>query len=175
MPTDSFAAHEAEFKKAFIYVTSFALRMQWYGACHATTAVMFCIAKRLGIGATPCIGEADKDGIVFDHSWLEIEGKVFDIAILLPFKMSMSTGQIYNGIDMKTGLGPDIEYGVSFQGLDEQAAYAFSMNLYEYLKNCPSPDLIDLVKGACSSIGVYVSNKWIRENLSIEHWILVKR
>ena len=49
MPTSNFAAHEAEFKKAFIYVTNFALRMQWYGACHATTAVMFCVAKKLGI------------------------------------------------------------------------------------------------------------------------------
>lgn len=162
-----------QFKKAFFRLTDYVLERGWCGACHATTAIMFCIAKRLGIPALACIGEARKDGIVFDHSWLEIGGEPFDIAILLPLKMHMSTGPVYCGIDLKTGLKADIEYGVSFQGLDEQASRVYSLNLYHYLKKCPSPDLIELIKNVCSSIDLYISNKWIRENLSDEYWEMI--
>ena len=34
----------------------FMIQKQWFGACHATTAMMFAFAKKIGIDAIPCIG-----------------------------------------------------------------------------------------------------------------------
>ncbi len=43
--------------------------MNWYGACHATTAMMFAFAKKLGIDSIACIGECEQKGYKpFDHS-----------------------------------------------------------------------------------------------------------
>lgn len=163
-----------KFQKAFSYLCNFVIKKQWLGACHAVTAVLFGVAKRLEIESVPCIGEVKNAFTIFDHSWLEINGKKFDIAIIMPLNMAYATGPVFNDMDLTTNEPIDMEYGVEFEGLGDQAMFAYAQDIYSYMKACPNPDLIDLLKRTCSSIGVYVSDKWIRENLSDERWVLRK-
>lgn len=74
---------------------SFMRKNNWYGACHATTAMMYAFAKKIGIDATPCIGECEQKGFQpFDHSWLVIDDKIYDLAISMPFIEEMAKGPV---------------------------------------------------------------------------------
>ena len=50
------------------------------GACHASSAILFILLREQGYEAVPCIGEVSKQPIVFDHSWIEINGNIIDAA-----------------------------------------------------------------------------------------------
>lgn len=55
----------------------FIIKNGWQGACHASVAMMFAVAKKLGIDAKPCIGECiQKNQELFDHSWLLIDKNI---------------------------------------------------------------------------------------------------
>lgn len=60
----------------------------WAGACHATSAVLHVILKEQGVDSELCIGEVRKNVktqiIYTDHSWILIDGLIYDIAIYKP-------------------------------------------------------------------------------------------
>ncbi len=154
----------------------FMKKKNWYGACHATTAIMFAFAKKVGINSTPCIGECkQKQYEPFDHSWLLIDGKIYDIAISMPFIHSMAKGPVYGSIDISTGLEVEMSYGIKFLGLDAQAEFAYENNLYDYLKGSPEINLINLTIDLAKNCKVYLSRKWLEQNLSNERFVLIAK
>lgn len=165
--------NEKIFKSCFKEVQKFMIRKKWYGACHATTAVLYAICKVLDIKCTPCIGEVLYK-IYFDHSWLVIDGAIYDLAITMPFEDACATGPIFKNIDLSTGKKVILQYGVQYQGLDEQAQFAYSMPIYDYLKNSPEINLINLVIDTLKLNGKYVSRNRLQQILSDDKWVLVK-
>ena len=165
--------NEDIFKKCFKEVQKFMVRKGWYGACHATTAVLYAICKVLDIEANPCIGEVFYKAY-FDHSWLEINGAIFDLAITMPFVDDYATGPIFNSIDLTTGEKATLDYGVKYQGLDTQAKYAFSMSIYKYLRNSPEVNLIELVIDILKLNGKYISRSRLENILGDDRWVLVE-
>jgi hypothetical protein len=69
--------------RAYLQVLSFIHATQWQGACHASSAVLVVLLGSQGIPAQPCIGEAKCGAKVFDHSWVEIAGEIYDPAVSL--------------------------------------------------------------------------------------------
>lgn len=62
----------------------------WSGACFATSAINFILLSELGIKSELCLGvfsstSEDIFGIAklrqYDHAWLEIDDRVYDVAI----------------------------------------------------------------------------------------------
>lgn len=97
----------------------------WGGACYATTAIMHTLLKLVDIESTPCIGVVECiNGDIFDHAWLEVSGKVFDIAIAYPKGVSKSTVAAfvdpsgYRGVEET----PNIKYGIDMT-LDSEAKF----------------------------------------------------
>lgn len=164
--------NEEVFKSCFKDVQNFMKRKQWYGACHATTAVLYAICKVLDIKCTPCIGEVLYK-IYFDHSWLIIDDAIYDLAITMPFEDACATGPIFKDIDLSTGKEATIQYGVKYQGLDEQASFAYSMSIYDYLKNSPEINLINLVINTLKMNGKYISRSRIQQLLGNDSWKLI--
>lgn len=154
---------------------SFMRKNNWYGAYYATTAMMYAFAKKIGIDATPCIGECGQKGFQpFDHSWLVIDGKIYDLAISMPFIEEMAKGPVYGSIDSRTGKEVDMSYGISYDGLGQQAAYAYSKNLYDYLHDCPDINLISVLCNIAKYSKVYMTRKWLEQNLVDSYFVLRK-
>ena len=166
--------NEETFKACFKDVERFVVQKRWGGACHATTAVLYAICKVLGIKSTPCIGEV-LNKVFFDHSWLEINGQVFDLAIAMPLEDVFETGPIYADYDLKTGEKTGVIYGVKHKGLGEQASSIYSQSIYNYLKNCPNPNLIKLVVDILKLNGVYTSRKRLEALLGDDGWEFVEK
>lgn len=164
--------NEEIFKSCFKEVQKFMIRKKWYGACHATTAVLYAICKVLDIECTPCIGEVFYK-MFFDHSWLVIDNAIYDLAITMPFEDACATGPIFKDIDLATGKKAVLQYGVKYQGLDEQAQYANSLTIYDYLRNSPEVNLINLVIDTLKLNGKYISRSRLQQLLKNDSWKLI--
>ena len=162
--------NESKFKRAFSLLFQFIDEQGWSGACHPSVAVLFAICKKLGIQATPCIGEAGINGAAFDHSWLLINGKVFDVAIVWPLNESFATGPIFNGIDLYEQREAEIDYGAFFRGLDNEAKTIFAKDIYTYIIEAPNDLLFDLIGSIGDAIGLTITEEWLNKNLSKCRW-----
>ena len=113
---------------------------QWIGACHATTAVMFVALSEMGFSPKACVGEVRDDVIgVFDHSWIELDDKIIDLAC----SMTLLGGQPVNApvifdVDIYTGGKYEMKYGVEYTGLDRNAEYVMNTGFCQYMDAFPS-------------------------------------
>lgn len=67
----------------FFEVLDYSLRKNWNGACHTVSSILFIILKEQEIDCVLKLGfvKAAVTPYPFCHSWITIEGEVFDIAL----------------------------------------------------------------------------------------------
>ena len=53
----------------------------WIGACHATSAALYVALTEAGYSVDLCVGEVEFSRFVFDHSWIELDNKIIDLAV----------------------------------------------------------------------------------------------
>jgi hypothetical protein len=166
--------NESKFKQAFSLICQFIDEQGWSGACHPSVAVLYAICRILNIDAVPCIGEAGMYHGAFDHSWLIINNKVFDAAIIFPLNDAYATGPIFNGFDLFEQKETTIRYGVSFSGLDGEARAIYNQNLNDYINAAPNNMLWNLITLITAEIGVKFSKKELEQELIKTHWKYIK-
>lgn len=90
----------------------------WFAACHSSSAVLHMLLKERGIDSVIKIGEVAGYRYIFDHSWVEIDGKIFDAAVAYPdrVKGKRLSGVVYAGIDVDTDLPCSLTYGAGRPG-----------------------------------------------------------
>jgi len=100
--------------KTFFEVVHFIEREEWMGACHASSSILHILLKEQGIDNELYIGEVKvPNKKPFDHSWIEIEKKIYDVSLFKPLEMVGKTPPpIFNGFDLNTNQVTDIEYGI---------------------------------------------------------------
>lgn len=115
---------------------------QWKGACHATSSVLFVILSELGYNPKLCIGEVSGKELLFDHSWIELDGKIIDLAISISLQGIETSPPIVLDMNVVTLQRYEFEYGISTgQGLDLEAenimkvSFPLYMDRYPNLKN----------------------------------------
>ena len=112
---------------------------QWIGACHATTAVMYVALSEIGFLPKACVGEVWDEVIgVFDHSWIELDNKIIDLAC----SMTLLGGQPVNApvifdVDSYTGEKYELEYGIYYTGLDSDAEHIMNTGFCDYMDAFP--------------------------------------
>ena len=111
----------------------------WLGACHATTAVMFVALCEMGFSPRACIGEVRGDFVgFFDHSWIELDGKIIDLACSMTLLDGQSaSAPIIFDIDIYTGEQYKLEYGVNYTGLDSGGKRILNTDFCEYMDQYP--------------------------------------
>lgn len=114
----------------------------WYGACHASTAVLYVALKEMGYNVALKIGECQhKSDKPFDHSWIELDDKIIDLAIFLPFtqNVGMYGGPVVCGLDVISLKPSEVTYGVNtglpFFGETEMA---INTTLSDYMDRFPN-------------------------------------
>lgn len=114
------------------------LRYMWEcnyrGACHSTSAILFVLLSERGLAPKLCIGEVGAGGPYFDHSWVELDGEVFDVAVSLPEPGGMEVGgPVFATVDLYTGTTTDLDFAFAHgEGLGEYALVPFNTNLTGY-------------------------------------------
>lgn len=120
----------------FFELLKFVWLRDWHGACHSSSAVLYMLFAEHGMKPTLCIGEVARDGDFFDHSWVELDGFIFDAAVSLPSKNGDSAfvgGPVYKSIDLSSDKLTGVAYGVKNRvGLSSPARQISQSNLAEY-------------------------------------------
>lgn len=143
---------------------------KWQGACHASCAALYVALNELGFSPILCAGEADADDFIFDHSWIELDGKIIDVAIAFPLTNVQTSNVVLFGKDIFTKAPSRIVYGTSRgRGLDADANIATTIPFTMYMNNFPDApnglwSVVEYLLQRKIDIGAmrvkYASTKW---------------
>lgn len=148
-------------------------RENWEGACHATSAVMHIIFDTIGVKNTLYLGEVRRGDFRFDHSWIEIDGKVYDLAIYMGLNNMKISEPIICSINISNLRRSDIDYGIkSYEGLGSIANFISSICITDYMDNFPLYDdgLWRFVSEILKDIEVNIDINELKDKYSTEKW-----
>ena len=113
-------------------------RRQWWGACHASSSALYVALSELGFKPRLCIGEVKERDIYFDHSWIELDGKIIDMAIGMTLMGGASVSEpILFGKNIKTGREPIVEYGFCGRGIEDESLSVLNLPFVDYMDAYP--------------------------------------
>ncbi|MFM5793070.1 hypothetical protein ACET6V_20125 [Aeromonas caviae] len=120
---------------AKIYVTllNWIIATNYRGGCHDTSAIFHIILNEENIENTLCIGEVKTGDKYFDHSWIEIDGLVYDPAVCMPLEGGRWHPPVFKSNDLDLQEPTKLVYGAqSPVGLDDIAKWVSLVNLGTY-------------------------------------------
>ena len=114
-------------------------RKQWWGACHASCAALYVAFSELGYKPKLCIGEMLGQGLYFDHSWIELDGKVIDMAISMTLHGGAPVSEpILFGKNIFSESESTIRYGVPGRGIEGEALIITNVPFVQYMDMFPN-------------------------------------
>lgn len=125
--------------KIFLELYKFIDTYNFKGACHETASIMYVLLSETGFSPKICLGEIElNEYTTFDHSWIELNGKIIDIAIAYPLQPYFVSNPILLNIDVISQTFTDLKYGIRKNGIDQQSEYILQTNLMDYMNNSPN-------------------------------------
>lgn len=121
-----------ELKTVMFDTYDFISKNNWQGACHAMSAIQYILLNELGVSSKLCIGVVGKYPYKFDHSWIEIDNKIYDITIENGLQGIQVSKPIIASINVESLNSMDVIYGVN-EKLDYPANVIKDMSITEYL------------------------------------------
>lgn len=121
-----------ELKNVMFHTYDFISKNNWQGACHAMSSIQYILLNELGISSKLCIGVVGKYPYKFDHSWIEIDNKIYDITIANGLQGIKVSNPIISSINIESLEKMDVTYGVN-EKLDYPANIIKDMSITEYL------------------------------------------
>ncbi len=159
--------------KSYFSVIGHIHKHDWLGACHATSAILHIMLSEKGESSSLYIGECKNGNIIFDHSWVEIDGHVFDAAISNTLIQNVSFPPVYWGNDLNNGKRTNTEYGISSgEGYDTQAAEIKNTSFGQYMDAFPNhkDGLWGVAKEIASLAGLNLNMRRLKEKYSLTEW-----
>jgi hypothetical protein len=125
--------------KIIIAMSKFIYENKWQGACHAVSALMYVLCSEQQMLVTLYIGEASFNQIAFNHSWIEIDNEVYDIAIMSTLDERFKFAPTVRGFDLELKKPTQLFYGVS-TGLvdDEPTKIVKQIGFVKFMDSFPS-------------------------------------
>lgn len=126
-----------EILKTFFSVVDYYKKHPNPGACHLISSIFYVLLKEQNIENELCLGEVKNGDKYFDHSWIEINGEVFDIAIQHTLDGSENS-LVYAGHELLTGEKHSRIYGISSPvGFDMEAKMVKDTPFVTYMNGYP--------------------------------------
>jgi hypothetical protein len=123
----------------FSSLLDFIHREDWQGACHASTTVLGSLLAVQGVTAEICLGEVCYGTVYFDHSWVEVDGSIYDAAISNTLIEGLYFPPVFRDIDLSSNLPTELKYGVpSGQGYDDNAQLIRGISVTDYMNAFPN-------------------------------------
>lgn len=133
------SGYREDLADALCNLNNYMQRIQWWGACHASCSALFVALSEFGYRPRLCIGEVMGQGHYFDHSWLELDGEIIDIAINMTLIGGMSLSDpIFCGRNIRTGESPIMEYGYPGRGIEGETLFVKNIPFIDYMDNFPN-------------------------------------
>lgn len=139
---------------------------EYRGGCHDTSAAIYVLLTECGLSPVLCIGEVKQGQYYFDHSWVELNSKIYDAAVCMPNMEGVPSAPVFASIDLSTKDETELIYGLaSPTGYDGEAQVISSMTLDEYsLLHTDDPNKVwNLTKLLGREAGLKVNVAKIRE------------
>lgn len=149
----------------FTETYDFMMSKNWQGACHAISSIQYILLSEIGETPNLCIGEVGVGVHSFDHSWIELNGKVYDITIENGLE-GVRTDAVINGCNINDLKPTQIVYGTG-RKIDPPAAIIKDLTLGEYLDgflNQPKSEILYFLQSGLWDIAVQIG-KAIELNL----------
>lgn len=120
----------------YLSLLDIVVKLNWEGACHATSSIMYVLFKEIGLNVDLCIGEVYYDDLCFDHSWIEIDNNIYDIAVYKGLYGRCISEPIINGYNIETKEKCKGIYGGNrIYSIDSSANRIMQVSLVDYLSN----------------------------------------
>ncbi len=142
-----------------------------HGACHLISGIFYILLKEQDIECELCIGEVQAKFGLFDHSWIQINGDIYDIAIQAQLDYK-DRDPIFAGIDLGTGKKTDSKYGIDGKGLDAIANMVLNMPFVEYMDNAPV-NVWDITRKLLKKLNITKSAEELRKKYKDTERILI--
>jgi hypothetical protein len=146
-------------RNTYCVLLDFIHREDWQGACHASSTVFFSLLAAQGIESDICLGEMSFGKVYFDHSWVEVNGEIYDTAISNTLLSDVYFPPVFRGLDLSTIQPTLLRYGTSGQGYDENAQWIRSVSVPDYMSRFPNhpQGLFGITKLIAKSAGIRVN------------------
>ena len=158
---------------AFATLLRFVHENNWSGACHSVSAVLHILLRTQKVESALYIGEVGFDKLAFDHSWVEVEGQVYDAAVSSTLIHSISFPPVFRGIDLTTMTLTALRYGIqSGQGYDPSAKMIAQSPVAQYMDAFPHhpKGLIGLAADLAKKSGISASSGALRKAAEQSAW-----
>jgi len=142
---------------------------EYRGGCHDTSAAIYILLSELGLTPVLCIGEVKYGRSFFDHSWIELNNKIYDAAVCMPNLAGVPSSPVFASKDLTTNQDSELIYGVtSPMGYDEAAKTILNMTLREYSEfHSGDPNKVwNLTKTLAKEAGMKINIGKIRDKYS---------
>ena len=132
------AGYKEDIANVLCNLSEYMKRKQWWGACHASCSALYVALSELGYSPKLCIGEMLGQGLYFDHSWIELDGQILDIAISMTLLGGAPVSEpIVFGKNIRSGKEPVIKYGVPGRGIEGETLVVNSLPFIDYMDGFP--------------------------------------
>ena len=110
----------------------------WQGACHAVSSVLYVVLNELNLEPKLFIGEVQIGPSAFDHSWIEIDNKIYDVTLCNGLEGVYLSDPVIANVNIETLKHSELSYGVkSAVGFDPIAQTISKINIVEYMDGYP--------------------------------------
>lgn len=153
---DDFACDD-QIKKIIRASFNFIVEHDYQGGCHLISAIIHILLTEKGYNSVVRIGEVKINNFIFDHSWVEIEGEVIDIAIMNSLQNDLRFAPVIYGKSITAGKNVEYTYGVS-HALDATAQLAISKSIGQYIMDGVSHGSLAIMKLIAEDAGITFDN-----------------
>ena len=119
-------------KKVVLAAHDFIKDRNFKGGCHLISAIMHILFNELGIESKIMIGEVKGDRLLFDHSWLESDGKIIDVTVMNTLQEWIKLPPVILNLSVGTISTVPYQYGAS-SNLDIEADTILNQSISQYM------------------------------------------
>lgn len=127
--------------RVFQMLHTFMNRWDVNGGCHLLSMMANVLLSEFGVPSALRVGLVKGPLGTFSHSWVEIDGKPFDLAISRPnlHRSDWGCPAVINGLEFATGRPTRLTYGVPGM-LDPEAEMIATGTISNWADRAPDPD-----------------------------------
>lgn len=137
---------EERLVNTFFTVFDHSVKKSWRGACHGLSSILYILLKEQDVNCQLHLGFVKADAVPFSfcHSWITIDGEVFDIGlyrsnppVVSPNMYVEVSPPIFKGINLETNEPTPIDFDVTTERVDRIYEQLSRMTLGDYMKGWP--------------------------------------
>lgn len=97
-------------KKLFFAVLKSTEQDDWLDSCQSVTALFYILLREQGLPVRACLGLVEQKGLSVGHTWIELDGLVYDLPIKAESTDDEQGPVVFAGTDLLSGQPSERRY-----------------------------------------------------------------